>query len=107
MTAFGEGDWEKAHELLKECENYIDETTTTPLISKTIDFYLSSACLYLNNYGECEKHVQKILKSYEANGDEEFVGDAYNNLGIIREQTGKMKEAVEAYKKAERFEEKK
>ncbi len=40
MTSFGEGDWEKAKELLKECENYIDETTT-PLICKTIDFYLT------------------------------------------------------------------
>jgi len=68
---------------------------------------LSSAYLYLNNYEECERHVQKILESYKATGDSEFVGDAYNNLGIIREQTGKMKEAVEAYKKAEEYEEKK
>ena len=100
LISYGEKDWNRACELLKEYEMRLDEDITNPSLTQTLYRYLGSASIWSGNYDEGEKYLQKALHGYQATGDRKWIGEIYHNLGIIYERKVMLKEALEALQKA-------
>jgi len=98
--AWKQKDWNKALECFQECEKHIEKTDLNSV--RAVNMFQGLIFLNLNKIDEAEKHFQIVSQGHKAGDRDEFdtVRVANQNLGAIYEGRGKLKEALDFYKKA-------
>ena len=96
--ASGKEDWNKALELFKESEKYLDPADSHNM--KRVSEVLGSIRSRLSPHGEKKEHFPRQMQSFELAGDISPIVLNYWNTGEFYEKQDRLKEALEAYQMA-------
>ena len=96
------GDVYKALQLWKESEKLLEESSVGPMRFEVARTALGTMYLYLKNYDESLKYLQKVVEVCETVGPSnvKMLGMIYFSLGRAYEEKGRVAKALEAFGKA-------
>jgi len=101
QTSFEQKEWSQAVEFYKQSEKHINKNNQELSSAANLQVVLASS--NLRDMDGCLEYSRKFIKSAESTGDTQNLGGTYLMIGGIYKHRRMLKEALEAFEKAEKL----